>query len=98
MAESPKGTNGGPASTPPETFEHRSGLRRVVTATVQVLEMKSGIRITTRTNDLSKGGCFINALAPLPVGARVRLFISRRNSSFESVGRVTIHKAAWAWG
>jgi PilZ domain len=89
--------------TPPETaaarsFERRAGERHQISATVQVLEMRNGVRMTARTNDLSRGGCFLDALMPLAVGSRVRMLLSRQNSGFETLGTVTYSQAGLGMG
>jgi PilZ domain len=84
--------------TAARSFERRSGERHQISAMVQVLEMRNGIRITARTNDLSRGGCFLDALTPLAVGSRVRLLLSRQNSGFEALGTVTYSQAGLGMG
>jgi hypothetical protein len=81
-----------------EKVERRANLRHQLTVGADVTELKSGARLTTRTNDISLGGCFVDALAPHPVGTRVRLSISKGGESFEALGEVAYSQAGLGMG
>lgn len=81
-----------------EKVERRANLRYQLTVGADVTELKSGARLVTRTNDISLGGCFVDALAPHPVGTRVRLTISKGNEAFEALGKVIYSQAGLGMG
>jgi PilZ domain len=68
--------------------DRRSTDRHLLTASAEVIEMSSGARFTTRTTDLGPGGCFIDTVNPLPVGAKVRVAIRKGKSDFHTPGTV----------
>ncbi|HXW56316.1 MAG TPA: PilZ domain-containing protein [Candidatus Cybelea sp.] len=68
--------------------DRRSTDRHLLTASAEVIEMSSGARFTTRTTDLGPGGCFIDTVNPLPVGAKVRVAIRKGKSDFRTPGTV----------
>ncbi len=70
-----------PASSNPA--ERRRNLRFPFTATVEVIETKSGTKTIGRTSDLSFGGCYVDTLSPFPVGTDAKVRILRENESFE---------------
>jgi len=58
-----------------EVIERRQNERHTFSATAEVVEMSSGIRLSTRAADLSQKGCYLDSLNPFAVGAKVRLYI-----------------------
>lgn len=68
--------------------ERRRNLRFPFTATVEAIENKSGTKVTGRTSDLSLGGCYVDTLSPLPVGAEAKVRIQRENVTFEAQAKV----------
>jgi|SRR5882724_12936683 len=72
--------------------DRRYAIRYPFAADVEVLDLESGSRAEGVTSDLSLGGCFVCASRPLPVGARVRLTLKRKDQSVEALGIVRIVK------
>jgi hypothetical protein len=68
--------------------ERRRNLRFPFSATVEAVEIKSGTKVTGRTTDLGLGGCYVDTLSPLPVGAEAKIRIMRENETFEAHARV----------
>jgi hypothetical protein len=68
--------------------ERRQHLRFPFSATVEVVETKSGTKVTGRTSDLGLGGCYVDTLSPFPVGTETKIRILRENESFEAQARV----------
>jgi hypothetical protein len=52
--------------------DRRYSIRYPFAADAEMLELKSGSRVTGVTSDISLGGCFVCARRTLEVGARVR--------------------------
>jgi hypothetical protein len=45
-------------------------------------------RLLGRTSDLSKGGCYVDTINPCPMGADVRIRISKGNLAFVAQGKM----------
>jgi PilZ domain len=69
--------------------ERRTAQRFPFTAAAEVLDLRSKARVTGRSSDLGLGGCYIDTLAPLAVGAAVRIRLERGLLYFEAEGTVT---------
>jgi len=85
-----------PAST--QESERRGGDRHLVIASAEIVELSSGARFSTRTTDLSPGGCFVDTLTPFPVGSQVRVTIYRGKSHFETHGSVVYSQQGLGMG
>lgn len=70
------------------TDELRYAARYPLVASVDVLDLQTGARITARTSDLSLTGCFVDTLNPLPSGTKVRLNLAHGNGICSIVGTV----------
>ncbi len=69
--------------------DRRSATRYAFIADVEVIEISSGARVSTRTCDLALGGCYVDTIVPFPIGTRVRLRILNGRKTFETKGTVT---------
>jgi hypothetical protein len=68
--------------------ERRQHARYAVSATLEAVELQSKARFNGRISDLSRGGCYVDTMTSLSVGAILKLRISREGSSFESKAKV----------
>lgn len=68
--------------------ERRSVPRYPLIATVEVLETASDTRMSGRISEISRKGCYVDVLNPLPSGTPVRLWISRDEGTFETPGKI----------
>jgi PilZ domain-containing protein len=57
-------------------------------AAAEVTDLRSGTRLAARTSELGLGGCYIDVLNPLPLGAAVQLKIVRDQGVFETPAKV----------
>jgi hypothetical protein len=57
-------------------------------AAVEVTEIATGTRLSARTSDLSRSGCYIDTLNPTPSKTVVRVRISHNNEELELPGRI----------
>ena len=57
-------------------------------ASAEVIEVASGARLTARTSDLSRTGCYIDTLNPTPSKTVVRVRISHSGEELELPGRI----------
>jgi PilZ domain len=57
-------------------------------ASAQVVETRTEARLQARTSDLSREGCYLDMLNPLPTGTRLKIHVTHQNQQIEAVGRV----------
>jgi hypothetical protein len=91
------GSSGASKSATSEA-DRRSGDRHIFTASAEVVELSSGARFSTRTTDLGPGGCFIDTLVPLPVGARVHVGVRKGKTQLDTNGVVVYSQAGLGMG
>ncbi|MGB6431948.1 MAG: PilZ domain-containing protein [Candidatus Acidiferrales bacterium] len=68
--------------------ERRRSTRHAVSAVVQIMDTRSGTRLTTRASDLGLGGCYVDTLTPLPVGTEVKLGLHKDKVLIELTGKI----------
>jgi hypothetical protein len=68
--------------------KQRSVLRCTLVASAEVTEPHSGTLLSARTSELGIGGCYVDALNPLPKGTLVGLRILRDQGIFETKAKV----------
>jgi c-di-GMP-binding flagellar brake protein YcgR len=73
---------------PEVTVERRSAPRSQLVLAADVVELPRGARLSARTADISRTGCYIDTLNPLPQGSRVRLRMTHHDEIFEAIGRI----------
>jgi hypothetical protein len=57
-------------------------------ASAQVTETRTEARLQARTSDLSREGCYLDMLNPLPTGTRLKINVTHHNQQLDAVGRV----------
>ncbi len=60
----------------------------MISTVAQVVELGSGASVNTRVSDLGLGGCYLDTLTPLPLGAEVRLGLLKDKKVIEVNGRI----------
>lgn len=78
--------------------DRRNADRHTFTASAEVVELSSGARFSARTTDLGPGGCFVDTMLPFPVGAEVRVTVSRGQTRFETNGFVVYSQTGLGMG
>jgi Ribonuclease G/E len=73
---------------PDVTVERRSAPRYPMVLAAEVVELPRGAKLSARTSDISRTGCYIDTLNPIPQGSQVRLRFTHNDDVFEAVGRV----------
>lgn len=73
--------------------DRRYSIRYSFAADLKMLELKSGIRASGVTSDLSLGGCFVCVRRTLEVGARVRGTFRRNGQGVNVLAVVRVVKA-----
>jgi len=78
--------------------ERRSANRAPFISPVDLVDVRTGTRIQTRTSDLSAQGCYIETLNPLEVGSMVRLQIHRADKVLDAIAQVSSRHAGLGMG
>ena len=73
---------------PDVTVERRSAPRHAMILAAEVVELPRGAKLNARTADISRTGCYIDTLNPIPQGSEVRLQITHGTETFVTLGRV----------
>jgi hypothetical protein len=68
--------------------ERRTQSRHQLAVGADITDVKSGVQLKARTNDIGSGGCFVDVLSPLPTGTSVKLRFSRGDIHVEVSGDV----------
>jgi hypothetical protein len=76
------------SNMPLEPPKRRSVRRCPLVASAEVTDLHSGARLSARTSELGLGGCYVDALNPLPEGTLVSLRITRDQGLFETKAKV----------
>jgi len=75
-------------SSHPYAHERRRHSRYPFTATAEIVEAKSQMRVQGRTSDLSLGGCYVDTMNSFPVGSIVKMRLTREARTFEAQAEV----------
>jgi hypothetical protein len=86
MLDDPKKGEGNSAGVAPQ--EQRSSPRYAFSAAAEAVHLQADTRLNGRISDLGRGGCYVDTINPFPVGADVKIRISKDNASFVAQGRV----------
>jgi hypothetical protein len=73
---------------PDVTVERRSAPRHAMVLAAEVVELPRGAKFNARSADVSRTGCYIDTLNPIPQGSEVRVRLTHDAETFVAVGRV----------
>jgi hypothetical protein len=68
--------------------ERRGSPRFPMVLGAEVVELPRGARLHARTSDVSRTGCYIDTLNPIPQGSKIRLRLTHNHEVFEALGAV----------
>jgi hypothetical protein len=68
--------------------EGRRSPRYPFYASAQITELQTQTGITARTNELSRHGCYMDMVNPLPLGTAVKIQIIHHEQTFDATGHV----------
>jgi hypothetical protein len=57
-------------------------------ASAQLIESRTDARLLARTSDISREGCYLDMLNPLPTGTRLKINVTHQNKQLDAVGLV----------
>ncbi len=78
--------------------ERRESVRYPFTAAADVIEAESNARLSARSSDLGRGGCFIDSISPFPVGTDTILQLTFEQKTFEAKARVVYAQMGMGMG
>lgn len=78
--------------------EQRASPRYPFTAEADVTDLQSNARLSARTSDLARGGCFIDTISTFPIGTRVSLRLTNDRKTFETQARVVYAQQGMGMG
>jgi hypothetical protein len=70
------------------TAERRSAPRHAMVLAAEVIELPRGSKLSARTADISRTGCYIDTLNPVPPTSRVLVRITHHDETFEAEAQV----------
>ena len=68
--------------------ERRRGPRYPFIANIEITEVVTNTVVRARTSELSRYGCYVDTLNPLPLDTKVRTTITNEGKEFRAEGRV----------
>lgn len=78
--------------------ERRQHLRYPFSASLEAVELQSKARFSGRISDLSMGGCYVDTITALIVGANLKIRLTHDDKIFESRARVMSSSAGMGMG
>jgi PilZ domain len=73
---------------PDVTVDRRKSPRFVLILAATPKEHGTDVKLAARTSDVSRTGCYVDTLTPIPKGKLVHLVLSADNEAFETTGKV----------
>lgn len=68
--------------------DRRKSARVPLVAHIEVLDESTDTRLKSRVSDISRDGCYLDMVNPLPSGTPVRLTITAGEATFRARGRI----------
>jgi len=68
--------------------DRREAPRYALILAAEVVEIASGATLTARSSDVSRTGCYIDTLNPVPLGSQVKVQLRNGDAAFEAEARV----------
>ena len=68
--------------------EGRRSPRFAFYASAEITELQTQTRLTTRTSELSRYGCYMDMLNPLPLGTTVKIQLIHHEQTFDATGHI----------
>jgi hypothetical protein len=78
--------------------ERRSVPRYGLIAQTEIVEPRSGLRISGRMSEVSRKGCYVDLLTTLPVHTFVEVHITRDQGTFVSQGKIIYSQESMGMG
>jgi hypothetical protein len=78
---------GSPDSATPQTPK-RAVPRYSFVATTEIIDCATATRLSGRVSEISRQGCYVDILNPLPVGTPLNVLISHDQGTFVTKGKI----------
>jgi PilZ domain-containing protein len=96
MLDDPKRAESNSAGVAPQ--ERRASPRYAFSAAAEAVHLQTDTRLNGRISDLGRGGCYVDTINPFPVGADVKIRITKDNSSLVAQARVLYSSGGMGMG
>lgn len=83
---------------PVQGDERRKDVRFSVSASAEMLDLSTRARLTGRASDLGPGGCYIDTVNPLPLGASLMLTLTCENHNVQLKANVVYARTGMGMG
>ena len=83
---------------PNATTDRRNSPRYALILVAVVTDIKNEAKLSARTSDVSRTGCYVDTLNPIPKGNAVYVTLSRGDETFETRGKVMYVSAGLGMG
>ncbi|HKV28639.1 MAG TPA: PilZ domain-containing protein [Candidatus Acidoferrales bacterium] len=98
MADRPSNASPDNSQQGDAALNRRMAHRFPFVALAELVEIKTGERITAQTTQISSAGCYTGALNPFAEDTAIRVRLSKDGKVFESAGRVLHVHAEFGMG
>jgi PilZ domain-containing protein len=78
--------------------DRRNDARFSVSASAEIVELRSRTRLIGRASDLSSGGCYVDTMTPFPLGASVMLTLSSETHNVQVKANVVYARIGMGMG
>jgi hypothetical protein len=78
--------------------ENRRAPRFAFYASAEITELQTQTRLTARTNELSRHGCYMDMVNPLPIGTTVKIKLIHHEQTLRPLAALFTPSRIWAWG
>jgi len=68
--------------------DRRNSQRRPLILAAEVTEVHSGAKLSARTSDVGRTGCYIDTLNPTPTATVVRVKLTHQGEELDLLGRI----------
>ncbi len=82
----------------PDGTERRGAPRYPLIFAAEVTEVSSGAKLSARTADVSRTGCYIDTLNPTPPGTEILVRLTHETETFEASGRIVYSSPGMGMG
>jgi hypothetical protein len=79
---------GSPADTSSAFPDKRTAPRYSLIATVEIIEPACDTHFYGRVSEISRKGCYVDILNPVPTGTLIHMMISRDKGTFMAAGKI----------
>lgn len=83
---------------PDNPKDRRSAPRYSLVLAAEITEHSSGALLRGRTSDVSRTGCYVDMLNPIPAGSAINVKLMHENEVFEAAGKIVYSSPGMGMG